>query len=193
MNFRMLRALCVSSVLFGCSGGESDEPEPQMEAGVPEASPAVFVLESSAFENGGTIPPEHRCSGTPSPPLRWSGSPSGTQSYAVIMRDLNFMNGFLHWIIYDIPASSTELPEGVPVGYEPGAPAPAGAKQASLLGQGYFGPCSPSTTNTYEFTLHALGVPSLEGLTSSSDGAEVVARIEEHTLAETALEGTSGP
>jgi Raf kinase inhibitor-like YbhB/YbcL family protein len=180
----------ILSVVAGC-GGDSPAAAAAVQPGPPDAAPMEFALESSAFENGAMLPAEHRCSGTPSPPLRWSGAPADTKSFAVILRDLDFANGYLHWIIYDIPATTTELPAGVPVGYEPSSP--AGAKQATVIAQGYFGPCSIRSVNTYEFTLYALDVDTLSDFTETSVAADVAAGIELHTIEKVALQTESGP
>jgi len=59
-----------------------------------------------------------------SPPLSWSGAPSGTRSFVLVCLDPD-ANNFVHWVMYDIPASVNSLPEGVP----PQATLPNGAKQ----------------------------------------------------------------
>jgi Raf kinase inhibitor-like YbhB/YbcL family protein len=195
---RTVTLLCALSLLAACSSDDSNEKESPSEkdsgsgdpdsGDVPDAAPAALVLESSAFEEGGTLPPVHRCANAPSPPFAWSGGPSA-ESYAIVMKDLDA--GLLHWIIYDIPGSTTELPEGVPSGAE--LSSPAGAKQPNIIGTGYFGPCSLTTTNTYQFTLHAVDAPALPELTVGSAAPDVVAAIEQHSLESAALSVESGP
>jgi Raf kinase inhibitor-like YbhB/YbcL family protein len=142
------------------------------------ADHSAFALSSSAFVNGGVIPKIHECTSgggndpakkNESPPLAWSGAPAAARSYAIIMRDLDNAN-LIHWVIYDIPVSTTALPQNVEHAYQPSTP--AGAKQVYYRGSaslyGYQGPCSPSTVNTYEFVVHALNQASLTSLNSSS-------------------------
>jgi Raf kinase inhibitor-like YbhB/YbcL family protein len=199
MLSKSFQALFIAGLLVACSDDGSTEtsddggmPPPESEGGSPEAAPAEFVFESPAFETGGMIPAMHRCDNAPSPPLEWSGAPSGTASFAIVMKDLDFQNGFLHWVIYDIPASESGLPEGVPEGYAPAMP--AGAHQASVIGQtGYFGPCSPASTNTYQFTLYAVDVATLSGLTEATPAPDVVTQIEDHAIESRVIEGESGP
>jgi Raf kinase inhibitor-like YbhB/YbcL family protein len=126
-----------------------------------------------------------------SPPLAWTAGPSGTQSYAIVMRDLDFANGFLHWVIWDIPASVLSLPENVEHAYQPSVP--AGAKQAPFNANlvGYQGPCSPNSTNTYELTLYAIPTPTIAGLDEQSTKAEAEAAIEAAATASTTLSGES--
>ena len=61
-----------------------------------------------------------------SPPLSWSGAPSGTRSFVLVCLDPDADN-FVHWVMYDIPTSVSSLPEGVP----PQATLPNGATQGA--------------------------------------------------------------
>jgi len=180
LSFVLVLPACGADENEGSAAGDSGTAE--------EAGPTELVLSSSTFEDGGVIPAVHRCANSPSPAFSWSGGPRETQSYAIVMRDAT-LGGFLHWVLYDIPASTKELAEGVPSGYEPGTP--PGMKQATVLGTAYFGPCSAS--NTYEFTLHAVDVPVLTELVETSPGADVTAAIEAHSLATAKLGVKAGP
>jgi len=150
---------------------------PAAAAGAP-AGHSAFTLSSSAFADGGAIPKIHECTSgggndpakkNESPPLAWAGAPAAAKSYAVVMRDLDNAD-LIHWVIYDIPASATSLPQNVEHVHRP--PVPAGARQVYYRGSaslyGYQGPCSPSTVNTYEFVVHALNRASLTNLDSTS-------------------------
>lgn len=116
--------------------------------------------------------------GNVSPELTWSDAPEGTQSFALIMFDPDAptgVGGFTHWIVYNIPADATSLPEGA--GAQDGAALPAGAKMAgnSYGFGGYGGPCPPEgdTPHRYQFTLYAIGKAALEipdGATSAVAG-----------------------
>ncbi len=150
----------------------------------------AFTITSTAVMNGGMLPAKHRCMGSvgsptgPSPAFAWSGAPAGTMSFALLMRDRTFQN-YEHWTIYDIPASVTSLPEGVPSGAMPAMP--AGAKQApnalGLLGPGYYGPCGGN--NMYEFKLYALDVATLPMAGMTGDSVE--AALDMHDLATASL------
>jgi Raf kinase inhibitor-like YbhB/YbcL family protein len=88
-----------------------------------------------------------------SPELVFNSVPAGTQSFAVVLRDLSFQNGFVHWVIWNIPGSATGLAENIPGGAMPSTP--AGASQASIDTTGhYFGP--GAVCNVYEFVVYAL-------------------------------------
>jgi Raf kinase inhibitor-like YbhB/YbcL family protein len=189
MRNRLLSLFCALTIVAGCGGDSA--PPPAAQQPTPPDPPEALVLSSSAFEDGAMLPVEYRCLAAPSPPLNWSGGPEGTQSYALIMRDLDYMGGYLHWIIYDIPATTRELPQGISPGLAP--PTPAGAKQPQVIRMGYFGPCSPVSVNTYQFMLHAVDVANLTDVTETSPAADVAAAIEAHSMESAALQVESGP
>lgn len=159
---------------------------------------AAFALSSTAFADGGLIPKVHDCAssgdGDPekkdeSPPLAWSGAPEQAKSYAIVMHDLD--NGIIHWVIYDIPASTAELPQNVDHAYQPAVP--AGARQAYYRGSanffGYQGPCT--TNHTYEWAVHALNKESLTELDANSSTQAAETAIDAATIATASLRGTS--
>lgn len=94
---------------------------------------ARLTVESPAFEQNGAIPRQFTPDGNNvSPPLRWSGVPSGTREFAVVCADFGAGNPppWVHWIVYGIPATAKGLPENLPI--EAAAPMPAsiaGAQQ----------------------------------------------------------------
>lgn len=101
-----------------------------------------------------------------SPQLSWSGAPDGTASYVVTCYDPDAptVSGFWHWAVFNIPASTTDLPSGA--GDENGPGLPDGAVQlpndASLAR--YLGAAPPAGhgPHRYYFTVHALDVASLD-------------------------------
>jgi Raf kinase inhibitor-like YbhB/YbcL family protein len=113
------------------------------------------------------------CSGKNiSPPLAWSGAPSTTQSFAVTVFDPDAPgSGWWHWVVYDIPASVTELPQGAG---DPGGKMPASAVQGrtDFGTAGYGGPCPPAGTkpHRYLFTVYALKVAKLDVPAGTSAG-----------------------
>jgi Raf kinase inhibitor-like YbhB/YbcL family protein len=153
-----------------------------------------MVLTSSAYMEGQKIPTVHECSPAgqnQSMPLAWTPGPQGTQSYAIVMRDLDFQMGFIHWVIWDIPANVMSLPQDVQHAYQPSIP--AGAKQAPFNGQvtGYYGPCSPNSVNTYELTLYAIPTATIAGLTQMTSKAQAATAIVNAATATAKLSGES--
>ncbi|MDH5622513.1 MAG: YbhB/YbcL family Raf kinase inhibitor-like protein [Gammaproteobacteria bacterium] len=81
-------------------------------------APSKLTLTSSAFENHGKIPKKHTGEGTDvSPPLKWTNIPDGTRSFALFCHDPDAplvtpgAYGFVHWVLYNIPSSVTQLGE----------------------------------------------------------------------------------
>ena len=119
-----------------------------------------FALTSTAFEPGGAIPKRFTCDGEDgSPDLAWTGAPDGTGALVLIVDDPD-ARGWVHWIVMDMAGTSTgALAQGV--GVSPDAPA-QGRNDFGRIGWG--GPCPPSGTHRYDFTLYALAEPlSLPG------------------------------
>jgi Raf kinase inhibitor-like YbhB/YbcL family protein len=156
----------------------------------------ALALMSDAFKDGDVLPNEYRCDAQ-SPALSWTAGPSGTMSYAVVLKDVtpnSFSMNYMHWVIYDIPASVTSLPVGVKAGAM--VDMPAGAKQGSNYKPvtGFSGPCAPSGTNMYKFTLYAVDVAMLPGLTGTPMDAQVETALEgSHKLATATLNISSMP
>src|SRR5690606_5997302 len=112
--------------------------------------PAIEVTAPDILDDDGEI--AERFSGygdNVSPALSWTAGPEGTASYVVIVEDPlpNFV--VLHWLVYNIPASVTSLPEGIPAG--PTIPGIEGAVQAANIAGAvsYLGPRPPDGTHTY--------------------------------------------
>lgn len=147
---------------------------------------------TGSFTMGSMIERKYKCSDmgeNVSPPLSWTGGPADTKSFAVVLYDTSYR--FLHWVIWDIPASVNELPEGLPSGYE--LTNPMGAHQAAAMGDphAYYGPCSGEgflAAGTYEYRLYALKVEKLE-LAESSTAAQAQSAIESMMLEMTVWAG----
>jgi Raf kinase inhibitor-like YbhB/YbcL family protein len=149
---------------------------------LPSSGPLTFS--SPAFADGTAIPTKFTCDGEGiSPEVDWSGAPAATKALALTVIDPD-ARGFVHWLVYDIPAASAgSLAENLGTGA--GAP-PQGANGSGKAG--YTGPCPPSGTHHYVFTLYALD--RTLGLTGTPSHAEIEAAIKDHVLATTVLTGT---
>lgn len=146
------------------SGRGSSSPTPSAS---PETTMTPFTLTSTAFAAGGSIPRRFTCDGADvSPALTWTGAPSGTAALVLVVDDPD-ARGWVHWLVLDLPGTiNGTLPEGV----SPSAADPAqGTNDFGRRGWG--GPCPPSGTHRYTFTLYALGAPL--GLAGAPDGGAV--------------------
>lgn len=114
-------------------------------------------LKSEAFATGEAIPAIHSYSGKNlSPPLEWRGVPGATESLALICDDPDApkAGGWVHWVVWDIPASSISLAQGLPKG----ARLKDGMRQGlnDWREPGWGGPQPPTGTHHYSFRLYAL-------------------------------------
>jgi Raf kinase inhibitor-like YbhB/YbcL family protein len=152
----------------------------------------TLTLSSPCFSHGGEIP--RRCTGDgpdESPPLAWSGAPDGTKSFALIVDDPDAPDPaaprrtWVHWVVCDLPASATSLPEGVS-----GRAMPPGATEGKndSGGIGYEGPYPPIGSHRYFFRLYALD--TLVGLRPGHTKPELLRAIDGHVLASAELMGT---
>ncbi|MGL6193429.1 MAG: YbhB/YbcL family Raf kinase inhibitor-like protein [Thermoguttaceae bacterium] len=123
-----------------------------------------FILTSKVFKDGEQIPREYTSEGLDfSPPLEWSGLPTGTKELALTCEDFDASSSapWVHWVIYKIPPTLSELPEKLPQDLELGPPISAvQGKNSWTTGRtiGYRGPDPPAGfgPHRYTFTLYAL-------------------------------------
>jgi Raf kinase inhibitor-like YbhB/YbcL family protein len=117
----------------------------------------AFAMSSMSFPQGGDIPRKFTCDGADvSPELSWTEPPAGTQSFALIADDPDAPGGtWTHWVLFDLPPTTRNLPEGVSKIDE----LPGGARQGrnDFRKIGYNGPCPPpGKPHRYFFKLYAL-------------------------------------
>jgi Raf kinase inhibitor-like YbhB/YbcL family protein len=124
---------------------------------------ARLTVSSSAFENGGMMPPKYTRQGeNVSPPISWSGAPESTRTFVVLAEDRDAPASWLplfiwvHWLVYDIPSNVTSLPEAV----RPHETLDSGARQGvtSFRRIGYGGPWPLFGTHRYFFRVYAVEV-----------------------------------
>jgi Raf kinase inhibitor-like YbhB/YbcL family protein len=178
MNSFQRIAFFLLLVLFcGCRGGSTATSSVKgFQSG---AAARSMTLTSSAFDACAQIPKQFTCDGENiSPPLKWNGAPSGTQSFAVIMNDPDAPSGdFTHWLLFNIPASASQLAQG--------------EQQLGTAGQndfgkiGYGGPCPPSGRHRYIIHLYALD--STLSLQSGALRRQVEQAMPGHVLGEATL------
>jgi Raf kinase inhibitor-like YbhB/YbcL family protein len=149
-------------------------------------------IESSAFAPMGAIPAVYTCDGMDSaPPLRWSGAPPGTRSFVLIVDDPDAPDPaapkrtYVHWVLYDIPATTTALDEGVT-----SVTLPSGTREGvnDWDRTGYGGPCPPIGRHRYFFKLSALNATL--GDLGRAKKADVERAMQAHVLDHAELVGT---
>jgi len=120
----------------------------------------TLSISSPAFEDGGAIPAAFTCEGkNASPALAWHGVPAGAASLVLIVDDPDAPDPkapkmtWVHWVIYNLPAHSTGLREGIS-----SAELPSGSLEGitDFKRTGWGGPCPPIGRHRYFFRLHAL-------------------------------------
>jgi Raf kinase inhibitor-like YbhB/YbcL family protein len=152
----------------------------------------ALTLTSASFRDQGEIPTKHTCEGQDvSPPLAWSGLPSGAKSLALVVDDPDAPDPrapkttWVHWVLYDVPPSGTGLPEGARAGT-----LPAGAHEGrnDWKRTGWNGPCPPIGRHRYFHKLYALD--TILGDRGAITKGELEKAIEGHVLERAELVGT---
>jgi len=150
-----------------------------------------FQISSAAFSANEMIPKKFTCQGQDvSPQLSWSGAPAGTKTFVLIVDDPDAPAGtWVHWVLYNLPASAKELPEGV----EKQETVLVGALQGrnDFRKVGYGGPCPPAgKPHRYFFKLYALDTAL--SLKAEAGKAEVERALKGHVLGQAELVGRYG-
>jgi Raf kinase inhibitor-like YbhB/YbcL family protein len=149
----------------------------------------AFQITTTAFRDSASIPKKFTCDGPDvSPALAWSDPPGGTKSLAIIVDDPDAPAGtWVHWVIYDLPAETRKLPEGIEKDRE--------LKNGALQGRndfgkiGYNGPCPPrGSEHRYFFKLYALD--SKTGLKAGATKSDLERAMSRHVLAQAQFIGT---
>jgi len=153
------------------------------------AVPALaFDLKSPAFAANAPLARTFSCDGPDrSPPLRWTDPPAGTKSYALVVEDPDAPSGtWIHWVLYGIPASVRQLPEGVAKRETVAGTGSQGVNDFKKVGWG--GPCPPpGPAHRYVFTLYALDTDL--SLPAGKTKADLQEAMEGHILGQAELTG----
>ena len=141
-------------------------------------------ITSSAFNHNENIPSKHTCDeGDISPPLTFSEIPENTKTLALIMDDPDAPVGtFVHWLVWNIPATTREIKEGEKRQYTQGT--------TGFGKQEYGGPCPPSGTHRYFFKLYALDIKL--ALEQGATKEQLLEAMEDHIIEKAELIGKYG-
>jgi len=182
----LIRTLLLVTFAAAAATAQTTPPAapPSVQAAPPQPArrppPAqVMILTSPAWEDGGTIPAAY-AQGSPeiSPPLNWDRVPDETESFVLIMRDLDGLaatgtDSHLYWMLWNIPKDVRSLAEHLPAHEE----FADGTRQISSSGPWYRGPAAPppGPTHHYAFELYALStkidVPPVGQTPSATEAA----------------------
>jgi len=153
-----------------------------------------LTLTTSAFSDGGEIPARFTQSdpNAVSPKLEWTNVPAGTVTFALILHDPDVAlqkktDDVLHWMIFNIPGTAHELPEGVPAN----ATLSDGTIQAKNLrgGVGYMGPGAPPAEPEHHYTFELFALDTKLDLGPDATRADVLKAIDGHILGKGVLVG----
>ena len=143
---------------------------------------------SEAFTNGGAIPAKHTGEGANvSPALSWTGAPEGAKSFAVICHDPDAplvspgSYGFVHWVLYNLPAGTTSLAEGTSEGTN-------GATDSGK--SAYGGPMPPEGHGVHRYYFWVLALDAELNLPPDLTLWEFLEKAEPHVIAMNRLVGT---
>jgi Raf kinase inhibitor-like YbhB/YbcL family protein len=143
-----------------------------------------LALTSSAFEFGGRIPDIHTGNGEDiSPALSWSGAPAETKGYALVCHDPDapLMDGFTHWVVYNLSADTTSLPEGAFDLVE---------GKNNVGDVGYMGPAPPPGHGTHRYYFWIYALDTDEQLDPGLTRRELMDRLADHVLEQARFVGT---
>jgi Raf kinase inhibitor-like YbhB/YbcL family protein len=180
------------TILAVCAAGTASAQQAAAQPKAP-ARPGL-TLTTSAFEDGAVIPNKYTQSDSNpiSPKLDWTNVPAGVVSFVLIMHDPDTapqkkVEDILHWMAFNIPASATGLPEGVPAT----AALPDGTVQAkSFRGAvGYLGPGAGAAGPYHHYTWELFGLDTKLDLGPDATRAEVLKAMDGHVLGKAALTG----
>jgi len=145
-------------------------------------------LTSTAFATGERIPDRHTCNGEDvSPVLQWSNVPDGTREFAVICHDPDAplikpaTYGFVHWVLYGIPGTVSELPEGVADYIQGGN---------DFGNVGYGGPAPPPGHGTHHYFFWLLALDQETSLDAGLTMWELLEQVEPNVIGMNRLVGT---
>jgi Raf kinase inhibitor-like YbhB/YbcL family protein len=149
-----------------------------------------ILITSDAFLEGEAIPTKYTCDGDElSPDLRWSDIPPNTRSLALICEDPDAPSGtFTHWILFDLPPTVTELPEGVSTAERLTNGAVQGQNDFKRIGYG--GPCPPPNDSEHRYYFRIYALDTELQLQAGARREDIVPAMVGHVLATGHLMGT---
>ena len=134
----------------------------------------TMTLVTTAWPDGGMIPLRYTQAGPEiSPAIQWSGAPQGTASFVLIFHDPdtlvpNSTDGILHWLVWNIPGTSSSLQQNLPDGFE----LPDGIRQISASGSRYRGPGAPAAGPLHHYVLELYALDTMLDIKVAPQGPQ---------------------
>ena len=186
----------VVSMIVALGAVSTAAQQPGAQRGAAPAAPAApaLTLTVAGFPDGGDVPvkfsqaaPGVATGEGLSPAITWANVPAGTQSFFLNMRDMDVARNKTtddqaHWVVWNIPASVTSLPEGVPKGPK----LANGAYQFSATGQMYRGPGAAASGPKHHYMFEIYALDTMLDVQPAADAfesrANVMKAIQGHVL-----------
>jgi len=158
--------------------------------------PSQFKVMSSAFSDGSKIPTQYSCAdpNATSPALSWSNPPSAAVSFALVMHDpegapMKSSTDVTHWIVWNIPASSSSLMANV----KPDSSPEGIAQGKNVRGvNGYQPPCPPPGAVPHHYTFELFALDGKVDLPAGSTRADLMKAMDGHVIGKAAYIGLFG-
>ena len=179
------QSLAVAMLSLLVAGTASAQDRGGQRGGAPAAAGPPMTLTVAGFPDGGPIPvkfsqaaPGVATGEGLSPAIAWANVPAGTQSFVLHMHDMDVARNRTtddqaHWVVWNIPAAATGLPEGVPKG----AQLADGAYQISATGQMYRGPGAPATGPQHHYMFEVFALDAKLDVQPAADAFETRASV----------------
>jgi hypothetical protein len=176
MKYKKLVALFVVAIASAALSA-------QQRGGAPAAPPMTMTV--AGFPDGGQVPVKYSQAAPGvatgeglSPAITWTNVPAGTQSFVLNMHDMDVARNKTtddqaHWVVWNIPGTSTGLPEGVPKG----AQLADGSYQISATGQMYRGPGAPATGPMHHYMFEVFALDTKLDVRPTADAFETRANV----------------
>ena len=153
---------------------------------------AMLTVTSTSFADGAEIPAKYAGGQGVSPQLSWTGAPATATSFVLVMHDVdvaipagNLTNDITHWVVWNMPASATSIPEGGPV--------PTGANQISMRGPQYMGPAPPPGHPYHHYIFQVYALNATLDLPATATRADIEKAMEGKIVARGAYVGRAKP
>jgi hypothetical protein len=186
----LIRSLTVVALLVVAGVGSAAAQQQQA------PPPSKFQIMSSAFNDGGKIPTQFSCADPngASPALSWSNAPAGAVSFAMVMHDTDAapQKGTMdvtHWILWNLPASSTSLTASV----KPDSSPDGIAQGKNIRGvNGYQPPCPPPGATPHHYTFELYALDTKVDLPAGSTRADLLKAMDGHVIGKATTVGLYG-